>query len=79
MYWARLLDVTVVAEVPGSNSMEFWNAKPEVQAQVIEKFQRLGVTAIVANITDDGRVPGPEWHELGDGYFALRFAPKGGT
>ena len=78
VYWARLLGVTVVAEVPGSNSMEFWNAKPEVQAQVVDKFQRLGVTAIVADMTDDGRVPGPEWHKLGDGYFALRVTPSSG-
>ena len=79
VYWARLLGVTVVAEVPGSNSMDFWNAKPDAQAQVIEAFQRLGVTAIVADMTDDGRVPGPEWHKLGDGYFALRVAPSSGT
>jgi hypothetical protein len=69
VYWARMLGITVVAEIPGPNSMEFWNAKPELQAQVIEKFQGLGVTAVVADMTDLDYVPGPEWHKLGEGYF----------
>src|ERR1017187_1796482 len=56
--WARLLRVTIVAEVPRANWREFWCAKPEVQAQVIETFRRLGATAIVAEQT-----PGNE--ELG--------------
>jgi hypothetical protein len=79
VYWARLLGVTVVAEVPAANSKDFWYAKPEVQAQVIETFQHLGVTAIVAEMipSDEGYVAGPEWRKLGDGgYFALRLAPK---
>jgi hypothetical protein len=78
VYWARMLGVTVVAEVPGSNAMEFWNAKPEVQAQVLQKFRGLGVTAIVADMTDLGYVPGREWHKLGDGYFALMVEGRGG-
>jgi hypothetical protein len=78
VYWARLLGVTVVAEVPGPNSMDFWNANPEVQAQVIEKLQGLGTTAIIADMTDLAQVPGPEWHKLGDGYFARMIATTGG-
>lgn len=77
--WARLLRVTIVAEVPRANWREFWCAKPEVQAQVIETFRRLGATAIVAEQTPGNEVylPGPEWHKLGDGtFYALRLAPE---
>jgi|SRR5271165_160206 len=76
--WARLLRVTIVAEVPRANWREFWCAKPEVQAQVIETFRSLGVTAIVAEQTPGNEVymPGPEWHKLGDGtFYALRLSP----
>ena len=76
--WARLLRVTVVAEVPRANAREFWCGKPELQAQVIETLRSLGVAAIVAEETppDVVFVPGPEWHKLGDGmFYALRFAP----
>ena len=78
--WARLLRVTVVAEVPRANAEDYWCGKPELQAQVIEAFRHLGVSAIVAEQTppDVVFVPGPEWHKLGDGtYYALRLAPKG--
>jgi hypothetical protein len=40
--WARLLQVTVVAEVPFSDAQEFWAAPPEVQAQVIRKLTAMG-------------------------------------
>jgi hypothetical protein len=69
VYWARMVGITVVAEVPGPNAMEFWNAKPEVQAKVMEKFQGLGVAAVVADMTDLDYVPGSDWHKLGEGYF----------
>ncbi len=76
--WARLLKVTVVAQVPVENSMDYWYAKPEVQSQVIETLRRLGVRAIVAEQvpSDDAHAPGPEWHKLGDGrYYALMLDP----
>jgi 4-amino-4-deoxy-L-arabinose transferase-like glycosyltransferase len=76
--WARLLGVTVVAEVPHANARDFWCGKPEVQAQVIATFHRLGVTAIVAEHfpLDAIYAPGPEWQKLGDGTFhALRLTP----
>ena len=71
--WARLLRVTIVAEVPRANWREFWCAKPEVQAQVIETFRGLGVTAIVAEQTPGNEVykPGPQWQKLGDCIFML--------
>jgi 4-amino-4-deoxy-L-arabinose transferase-like glycosyltransferase len=72
--WARLLGLTIVAEVPRKNAMDFWCGKPEVQEQVIAAFRLLGVTTIVAEETppDVVFVPGQEWHKLGDGtYYAL--------
>jgi 4-amino-4-deoxy-L-arabinose transferase-like glycosyltransferase len=77
--WARLLGVTVVAEIPDANTKNFWCDKPEVQAQVIDAFRRIGVTAIVAmqSPPDVVFVPGPDWRKLGDGtYYALRLAPR---
>ncbi len=73
--WARLLGVTVVAQVPVENSMDFWYTAPEQQAQAIETLRRLGVTVIVAEQvpSDVAHAPGPEWRKLGDGrYYALK-------
>ena len=78
--WARLLRVTVVAEVPRANARDFWYATPEQQAQVIETFRRLGVTAIVAEQIPPFEVftPGPGWTKLGDGtFYAWKISPAG--
>jgi len=78
--WARLLRVTVVAQIPIEYSENFWCAKPDAQAQVIETIRRLGVTAIVAEQIPPNGVcaPGPEWHKVGDGsYCALKLEPEG--
>jgi hypothetical protein len=77
--WVRLLGVTVVAEVPDASAKEFWCERPEVQAQAIDAFRRIGVTAIVAMQSREGAlfVPGPNWRKLGDGtYYALKLAPR---
>jgi 4-amino-4-deoxy-L-arabinose transferase-like glycosyltransferase len=76
--WARLLRVTVVTQIPFEDSDNFWCAKPEVQAQVIDAFRRLGVTAFVAEqIPPNGAcAPGPEWHKVGDSYYALKLEPE---
>ncbi len=76
--WARLLGVTVVAQIPLENSTDFWCGKPEVQAQVIEAFGRLGATVFVAeqNPANGVCAPGPGWHKVGDAsYYALRIEP----
>ncbi len=76
--WARLLGVTVGAQVPVEHSMDFWYSTPEVQAQAIDKLRRLGVAAIVAEQvpSDVVHAPGPAWHKLGDGrYYALKLEP----
>jgi hypothetical protein len=78
VYWARLLGVTEVAEVPDENSMGFWDATPAVQEQVIETFQSLGVTAIIADMTNEAHTPGPEWRKIGAGYFAIKIPPGSG-
>ncbi len=77
--WARLLGVRIVADVPRSDWAAFWEATPEVQAQAIGAFRRLGVTAIVAEQTRGNVVnsPGPEWHKLGNGtFYALKLTPE---
>jgi hypothetical protein len=79
VYWARVLGVTVVAEIPLENAREYWYATPEVRAQVIETFRSRGVTAVVADMIppDAVYVPGPEWRKLGDGtYYALKIEPS---
>ena len=65
------LGVTIVADVPRANWNEFWDARPEVQAHVIEAFRRLGATAVVAEQTPGHRISnaGLQWHKLGDGTF----------
>jgi Dolichyl-phosphate-mannose-protein mannosyltransferase len=74
--WARLLRVTVVAQIPLENSDDFWCAKPDLQSQAIETIRRLGVTALVAEQTAEACPPGPDWHKVGDDtYYALKLDP----
>jgi hypothetical protein len=76
--WARLLQTTVVAQIPLGSQTQFWCGKQETQAQVVDKFRGLGVTAIVAEqISPDPKcAPGPEWRKVGDGsYYALKLEP----
>ena len=78
--WARLLRVTVVAEVPRANARDFWYATPEQQARVMEAFRHLGVNAIVAEQIPPLEVftPGPGWVKLGDGtFYAWKMSPPG--
>jgi hypothetical protein len=78
--WARLLKAMVVAQIPPDSQAQFWCGKPETQAQVIDKFRGLGVTAIVAEkISTDARCgPGPAWQKVGDGaYYALKLDQNG--
>lgn len=76
--WARLLQVTVVAEVPRSDAQEFWAAPPEVQAEVIRKFAAMGVTAVVAQIAQDETFrPSGMWKALSGGaLYALPLQQK---
>jgi hypothetical protein len=73
--WARLLGVSVVAEIPRTNAKEFWSASPQLQNELIERFRRLGVTTLVAEQIPPCEIytPGPDWQKLSDGtYYALR-------
>ena len=76
--WARLLRVSVVADIPHDDARQFWNASPEIQAQVIQALQRVGVTVIVAEPTpaSDVFISGPGWVKLGHGgYYAWKISP----
>jgi hypothetical protein len=46
--------------------------------QVIQGFQRLGVKAIVADMSEQPYTPEPEWRRLGDGFYALQSGPNSG-
>ena len=72
--WARLLEVRSVAEIPALDGTEFWCEKPEARAEAIEKLRSLGITAFVAEQSDERCPPGPEWRKIGNGsYYALKF------
>jgi hypothetical protein len=73
--WARMLQVSVVAEVPRANAKDFWSGSPQIQNAVIETFRRLGVTALVAEQIPPCEIysPAPQWQKLADGsFYALR-------
>jgi len=75
--WARLLRVTVVAEVPRANAREFWYATPAVQASVIDTFRRMGVTALVTKQVPPEEIypHGSDWIQLGSSsFYALKIA-----
>ncbi|MBV9480364.1 MAG: hypothetical protein JO249_06365 [Acidobacteria bacterium] len=69
--WARLLRVRVVAEVPRDKAGDFWSATPAVQAQILDRLRRIGVTAVVAQQFPPNEVfaPGPEWKRMGNTDF----------
>ncbi len=47
-YWARLARVSIVAEVYHDGVESFWEARPELKAQVLNLFAKSGAKAVVA-------------------------------
>lgn len=79
--WARLLGVSIVAELPLQDAKQFWCAPPERQAQAIEAFHRLGVNAIIAEQVWPAEIQNatPGWRESKGGeFYVWRFTPAGG-
>ena len=79
--WARLLGVTIVAELPMQNAKQFWCASPERQTEVIEAFHQLGVNAIVAEQVWPAEIQNsvPGWSKSSNGeFYVRRFLPPGG-
>lgn len=78
--WARLLHVRVIAEIPRDQAEVFWSSSPAIQAQVIESFSRVGVTAIVAEQIQPAEVfsPSQAWQRIGNGDFYVYLIRKSG-
>jgi hypothetical protein len=69
-YWAHLLGVRIVAEVPLGGVPQFWASPPAVQSDVMADFARAGAKIVV---TDQGLPLGaaPGWRRIGGtSYFA---------
>jgi hypothetical protein len=47
-FWAHLLGVKLVAEIPEANTLSFWEADASKRDQVINAFARTGAKALVA-------------------------------
>lgn len=72
--WARLLHVSVIAEVPYYATEEFWTSSPEIQNQVLQAFAKTGSKAVIAQ--SSGHIPPPGWRRLSNSdYFAILLPP----
>jgi hypothetical protein len=71
--WARLLGVTVVAEIPETDAGMFWSGGESEQEASIQCFRQLGVRAIVAErVTPEVGVRiGNGWLQGGSDRFAV--------
>jgi hypothetical protein len=62
--WARMLRLSIIAEVDPAHAGEFWECGPEVQARVLKAMSQAGARAVVAHIKSD--TAPPLWQRLGD-------------
>jgi hypothetical protein len=79
--WARLLHVRIIAEIPRDQAEVFWSSSPQIEAEVIESFRRVGISAIVAEEIPPAEVfaPSGEWRKIGNGNFYVYLIGKGVT
>jgi hypothetical protein len=63
-YWAHMAGVKIVAEVPPAGLTAFWDAPPEVRAEVFRDFAQAGAAVV---ITDQTPPPSAatEWRQIG--------------
>jgi 4-amino-4-deoxy-L-arabinose transferase-like glycosyltransferase len=63
-YWARLCRLTVVAELPYSDRLDFWSAKKNLKDQILDAIAKAGAKAVIAR-----EIPALEtdvaWHQIG--------------
>jgi hypothetical protein len=63
-YWARLCRLTVVAELPYSDLLDFWSAKKSLKYQILDAIAKAGAKAVITR-----RIPAFEidvtWHKIG--------------
>jgi len=71
--WARLLRVTVVAEMPGSDTSLFWSAAQGEREDALNCFRKLGVRAVVAERVEPLApfATGAGWLSGGSNQFAV--------
>ena len=65
-YWARLADVTLVAELPARAAPGYWEGDSQRQQAVLDAFRRSGATAVVAENLPRG-MQSLGWRVSGDG------------
>lgn len=82
--WAHLVHLRIVAEIPyisgvpdgepysfwNTHANNFWNADPQTQAKVLEKFSQAGAVAVISQDKPSG--PGAShWQEMGNTRYYL--------
>jgi hypothetical protein len=73
-FWARLLGVRIVAEIPPNDAEQFWTADANRKAEVIEAFGGAGVTALVSEPVGRSISVPPGWQQIGHtGYLLWLF------
>ena len=69
-YWARLLRVTIVAEIPDAG--QWWAQSDEARRALIERLRKAGIRAIVQRPGLPMPAGHPEWQHLpGDAYLLV--------
>jgi hypothetical protein len=71
--WARLLRVTVVAEIPNSDTQLFWSADESSREELLRYLRDLGVRAVVAERVGSSAplATGANWLNGGTDRFAF--------
>jgi hypothetical protein len=64
--WQKLLNLSVVAEIPGDEQNEFWSLSPERRAQMFHALARSGAKVLVAPNAPNW-APASGWIKLADG------------
>jgi len=67
-FWAHLLGLRIVSEVPKDKVPKFWESDPAVQSSVIDAFARTGAKAVVAeNVPSGSDLDG--WQRIRDTHY----------
>jgi 4-amino-4-deoxy-L-arabinose transferase-like glycosyltransferase len=72
-FWARLVGVRIVAELPELQATDFWLGDETLQRSVLQAFASTGAGVVVAEDVP-GYVQLPGWHQVGDSnYYIYQF------
>jgi hypothetical protein len=75
LYFARLLDIRVVAEVPEEDMDDFWRASPERKREVFALLSGAGVTAVIAEDIPASSAS-VEWQRISDSRHHILFLDR---